>query len=218
MSDIPTRDSFPSNQEPKKDETTEPGKQKLQPVTNSAVQRKPSIIRRVKSAFIADDARSIGSFLLEDVVIPTAKSLISDVVTNAIERALYGESRGRPMSSSRISTRGYTPYNRVYSSGSRVTPPDDGPGERRELSREARRSHDFGEIVFASRVEAYEVLDRLNDQIKNFDIATVGDLLDLAGITSTHVDENWGWRTLATAQVRRVRDGYILDLERPVKI
>jgi gp067 len=72
--------------------------------------------------------------------------------------------------------------------------------------------------VFASRVEAYEVLDRLNDQIKNFDIATVGDLLDLAGITSTHVDENWGWRTLATTQVRRVRDGYILDLERPVKI
>ncbi len=52
--------------------------------------------------------------------------------------------------------RGYTPYNRVYSSGSRVTPPDDGPGDRRELSREARRS-DFGEIVFASRVGAYEV-------------------------------------------------------------
>lgn len=217
MSEVPTRDSFPSNQDPKPSDKS-PEKPKLQAVTKSAVQRKMSIGRRIKNALVVDDAQSIGAYLLEDVVIPTVKTLISDIAVGAIERALYGEARGRPMSSSRISGRGYTPYNRIYSSGSRVTPPDDGPGDRRELSRDARRSHDFGEIVFESRPEAYEVLDRLNDQIKNFDVATVGDLLDLSGITATHVDENWGWRTLATAQVRRVRNGYILDLERPVKI
>lgn len=217
MSEVPTRDSFPSNQDPKAPDTP-PEKPKLQAVTTSAVQRKMSIGRRIKNALVIDDAQSIGAYLLEDVVIPTVKTLISDIVVGAIERALYGEARGRPMSSSRISGRGYTPYNRIYSSGSRVTPPDDGPGDKRELSRDARRSHDFGEIVFESRAEAYEVLDRLNDQIKSFDVATVGDLLDLSGITATHVDENWGWRTLATAQVRRVRNGYILDLERPVKI
>lgn len=217
MSEVPTRDSFPSNQDPKPTDKPQE-KPKLQAVTKSAVQRKMSIGRRIKNALVVDDAQSIGAYLLEDVVIPTVKTLISDIAVGAIERALYGEARGRPMSSSRISGRGYTPYNRIYSSGSRVTPPDDGPGDRRELSRDARRSHDFGEIVFESRPEAYEVLDRLNDQIKNFDVATVGDLLDLSGITATHVDENWGWRTLATAQVRRVRNGYILDLERPVKI
>lgn len=217
MSEVPTRDSFPSNQDPKTSDMP-PEKTKLQPVTKSAVQRKMSIGRRIKNALVVDDAQSIGAYLLEDVVIPTVKTLISDIAVGAIERALYGEARGRPMSSSRISGRGYTPYNRIYSSGSRVTPPDDGPGDKRELSRDARRSHDFGEIVFESRAEAYEVLDRLNDQIKSFDVATVGDLLDLSGITATHVDENWGWRTLATAQVRRVRNGYILDLERPVKI
>lgn len=217
MSEVPTRDSFPSNQDPKTSDTP-PEKPKLQAVTTSAVQRKMSIGRRIKNALVVDDAQSIGAYLLEDVVIPTVKTLISDIAVGAIERALYGEVRGRSMSSSRISGRGYTPYNRIYSSGSRVTPPDDGPGDKRELSRDARRSHDFGEIVFESRAEAYEVLDRLNDQIKSFDVATVGDLLDLSGITATHVDENWGWRTLATAQVRRVRNGYILDLERPVKI
>lgn len=217
MSEVPTRDSFPSNQDLKPSDKSQE-KTKLQAVTKSAVQRKMSIGRRIKNALVVDDAQSIGAYLLEDVVIPTVKTLISDIAVGAIERALYGEARGRPMSSSRISGRGYTPYNRIYSSGSRVTPPDDGPGDRRELSRDARRSHDFGEIVFESRPEAYEVLDRLNDQIKNFDVATVGDLLDLSGITATHVDENWGWRTLATAQVRRVRNGYILDLERPVKI
>lgn len=217
MSEVPTRDSFPSNQDSKTPEAPLE-KPKLQAVTTSAVQRKMSIGRRIKNALVVDDAQSIGAYLLEDVVIPTVKTLISDIAVGAIERALYGEARGRPMSSSRISGRGYTPYNRIYSSGSRVTPPDDGPGDKRELSRDARRSHDFGEIVFESRAEAYEVLDRLNDQIKSFDVATVGDLLDLSGITATHVDENWGWRTLATAQVRRVRNGYILDLERPVKI
>lgn len=217
MSEVPTRDSFPSNQDPKPSDKPRE-KPKLQAVTTSAVQRKMSIGRRIKNALVVDDAQSIGAYLLEDVVIPTVKTLISDIAVGAIERALYGEARGRPMSSSRISGRGYTPYNRIYSSGSRVTPPDDGPGDKRELSRDARRSHDFGEIVFESRAEAYEVLDRLNDQIKSFDVATVGDLLDLSGITATHVDENWGWHTLATAQVRRVRNGYILDLERPVKI
>lgn len=217
MSEVPTRDTFPSNQDPNIPEAPLE-KPKLQAVTTSAVQRKMSIGRRIKNALVVDDAQSIGAYLLEDVVIPTVKTLISDIAVGAIERALYGEARGRPMSSSRISGRGYTPYNRIYSSGSRVTLPDDGPGDKRELSRDARRSHDFGEIVFESRAEAYEVLDRLNDQIKSFDVATVGDLLDLSGITATHVDENWGWRTLATAQVRRVRNGYILDLERPVKI
>ena len=82
------------------------------------------------------------------------------------------------------------------------------------MSSRARRMHDFEELVFDSRLEAESVLERMRDIIEQYEMASVADLYSLAGVSSNYVDNNWGWRNLAQARTRQVREGFLLELPR----
>lgn len=75
--------------------------------------------------------------------------------------------------------------------------------------------HDFGEIILGSMAEANEVLDRLYIMIDQFGTATVADLYEMCDLSANFVDRNWGWTDISGSRVRRVRNGYLLDLPRP---
>lgn len=198
----PTSASYPSNSHKARDGKTRPEPtKKIERVTESeAIQRKKPLSRKIAETFTGEDAKSAGMYILMDVLIPAAKNMISDAVSQGVERMLFGESRPRS-STSRSS---YTSYGKVYSSSSRNEP--------RTISKRARATHDFGEIVLASRPEAEEVLDRLQGIIDQYDFATVSDLYELVGITGSFTDNKYGWGDLRGANVRYVRDGYLLDL------
>ena len=66
--------------------------------------------------------------------------------------------------------------------------------------------------------KAYDVLDKLKDLIEMYEVASVGDLYSLLGITANHVDENWGWHDLSASAIVRSRDGFFLDLPKPENI
>ena len=83
------------------------------------------------------------------------------------------------------------------------------------MSRRARASHDFDEIILASRVEAEEVIDRLFDLVSRYESATVADLYEMVGVTGNFTDDKWGWTNIRGAGVTRVRNGFLLDLPRP---
>jgi hypothetical protein len=83
------------------------------------------------------------------------------------------------------------------------------------MSQRGRAKHDFDEIVLDQRAEAEEVIDRLYDVVNKYEQATVADLYDLVGLSSTHTDHKWGWTDLRGAGVSRIRDGYLLDLPDP---
>lgn len=86
------------------------------------------------------------------------------------------------------------------------------------MSRSAQATHNFDEIILESRAEAETVLERLIDTIDTFDVATVSDLYDLVGISGSFVDSQWGWTDLRDASLRRVRDGYLLNLPKTDRI
>lgn len=199
----PTPDSYPSNSHKTREGKTrsEPPKKVERVTENEAIQRKKPLSRKIAETFTGEDAKSAGMYILMDVLIPAAKNMISDAVSQGVERMLFGESRPRS-SSSRSS---YTSYGKAYSTSSSRNEP-------RTLSRRARATHDFGEIVLASRPEAEEVLDRLQGIIDQYDFATVSDLYELVGITGSFTDNKYGWGDLRGANVRYVRDGYLLDL------
>lgn len=67
-------------------------------------------------------------------------------------------------------------------------------------------------MILVSRDEAQLVLDTLIDIIDTYEFASVADLYDLAGLPTTYVDNKWGWGSLQYAEVRQVREGYLLDL------
>lgn len=76
----------------------------------------------------------------------------------------------------------------------------------------------FENITLASRADAEEVLDSMNEMLDLYDIVSVADLYDLVGIEGQHTDNNYGWTDLSRATVVRTSDGYLLKLPKPSPI
>lgn len=179
--------------------------------TSTAKQRKRPLGKRILETFTNDDAQGVGHYILFEVVIPATKSLIVDAATTGVERIFWGDSRPntRRSGSGRSS---YTPYGSASSSRGRAFEPD---GPRREMSRGARRAHNFDEIILDDRGEAERVLQDLQAIIDQYDVAKVSDLYEMVGITGSYTDDKWGWFDLSQSGIRRISGGeYLLDLPR----
>lgn len=198
------RVDYPSNsQKAKKQQPAERVKQE-KVVEGVVRQRKQGLAGKVFHDFVAEDSSSVIQYVVMEVLLPAAKNTISDVVSQGIERLLYGDSRPR-----RSERTGYTNYqSRAVRSSAPLNDP------RPPLSRQARTTHEFGDIIFETRADADEVLDRLRDLIDQYELATVSDLYDLCDITPEFTDNKWGWYDLRDASIRAIRGGYSLNLPR----
>lgn len=56
------------------------------------------------------------------------------------------------------------------------------------------------------------LLDNLIDCVQRYGMVTVNQMYDMVGVTGEYTDEYFGWTSLRTARVIRVRDGFIVDL------
>jgi hypothetical protein len=143
-----------------------------------------------------------------EVLLPAFKNMLSDGVSKGVERLLFGDAH--PSRSSRTGYTNYNPARRIPGS------PYNDP--RPPLSRQARTTHNFDDIIISSRAEAEDVLDRLRDLINEYEVATVSDLYDLVGLTGEFTDDKWGWYDLRSASVQPIRGGYLLRLPRTQSI
>lgn len=219
--DLPTPAKYHGNSNKEKvklgsTEKSEPtsDKPEIEAVTKG-IKRKKSAGRRFIEAFTGEDVQSVGQYVLWDVMIPAAKSMILDAVTTAIERAMYGDNR--PRSSGGVRS-GYTSYNRMTKPTS--TRYDSGWQKPREISRAARASHNFDEIILESRSAAEDVLSKLTTLIDQYDVASVSSLYSLVDITGSFTDDKWGWTKDEVGQFdyRRIPQGYLLTLPQPVEL
>lgn len=200
---------YPPNSEASKRRAREEEKDIKRVTSEDPVRRKKSLGKQFKETFVAGDVKSTVRYGVFDVLIPAAKDTVVEVLSQGIEKLIYGDSRRRPGSTPpQAGPTGIISYNR-YSMQSRQTAP------QRVMSRQARSRHDFDEVVLTSRAEAEEVIDKLYEVVSRYGTATVADLYELVGITGTHTDNKWGWTDLRGAGVSRVRGGYLLDLPEP---
>lgn len=201
--------NYQSNSNKKKIEAADeetPERPKLAPVAEGTV-RKPGLGKRISEAFTGDDSHTVANVVLFDVILPAVKTMISDAVSQGIERLLFGEgSRG-----TRTRT-GTSAGGRVYTSYNKVTPGED----RREPrnSSATRLSRKYDEISFPTRDAGEAVIDALVQLIDTYGEANLADFYELVGVTEDYVDNKWGWRDLRGARVIRVRNEYVLDLPR----
>lgn len=177
-------------------------------VEGNVVTRKTPWYKRFARNLIADDATSMGDWIMQEVVLPSVRNLISDAVKGSTDRVLYGSSRvrgGGSVIGGRVGSL-RTRYDRMAEEG-----------EPRRLTREARARHDFDEIVLASRSEAIDVIEALIDRAVRYKAVTVSDLYDLLGVTGSYADRSYGWSEaeLRYADVRQTRGGFLLDLPKP---
>lgn len=200
-------EEFKGNSHKQKEE-----KKEIRQITRGKVVKKEkSLSKKMSESFLGDDSKDVGSYILHDVLIPALKDTISDMVTGGIEMLLFGKSSNRSRSRGSTSKYGKVNYSSYSSS----------PSERsgaHKISNRARTKHDFDEIVLESRGEAEDVISCLVDLIADYEMASVADLYDLVGIPSNYTDNKYGWTNLSSAGVRRVRNGYLLDLPRTEQI
>lgn len=188
----------------------------IQQVTKGVAHRKKrSLRKRFSESFVAGDAKSAVGYAVMDILLPAARDMVIDVIEGGVEKLFRGDTyRRRGSVPPQSGPTGYVQYNR-YSGpmgGSRYSAPE------RVISRQARARHDFDEIVLDSRTEAEQVIDRLFDLVSRYESASVADLYELVGLSSSHTDHKWGWTDIRGAGVTRSRDGYLLDLPEPSPI
>jgi len=196
-------EEFPSNSkiiDKKEKETT-------RKVTKAVVveKQKPLLTR-----MLGDHMSQVGTYILWDVLIPAAKSTISDIISNGIEMVLYGEpGTKRKGRLHRDRDRSYVSYNSIYDRQSRRSRQRERPSDR------GRSRHQFDDIIIESKPEAEEVLTVLVEAIEMYESCAVADLYEAVGLPTDFTDHKWGWFNLSSAYVKRDRFGYSLVLPKP---
>lgn len=172
-------------------------------VTGKVITKKEGFFSKMFRGLISEDAKDVKSYVFGDVLIPAIKKAISDIVSDGIDIILYGESSGKKHRSpaERVSYRSYYDRSSDY---------------RRPSSVYSDYSYD--NIILETRGEAEEVLARMDELIDTYKLVSVADLKDLVGITGNYTDNRYGWTSIRSAEVVRVRDGYTIKMPRPMPI
>ena len=139
--------------------------------------KKPTVGKKLMSMFFTSDFDSVKKWVLEDKIIPGAKNLFLDTLS----MMLTGDSRSR--SSKR------TDDTKVYVGSSR----DD-----RQTEVVARTRSDYRDLVFTTREDAENVVERMKATIAEYDTVSVLDVFDFANSSplSRTTDNYYGWRDL----------------------
>lgn len=187
-------------------ETQSNGKRIEKVITGKTKKKKKNEIQKFADVFISEDVENVKSYILMDILVPAMKKAISDIVTNGIDMILYGET-GR---SEKKSAASKIHYAKCF----------DGRDERKNyISNRTREGFDYDNIIFSNRGDAEAVLNAMEDIIEQFGIVCVGDLYDLSDISTTnYMVQKYGWTNIRSAQVIRVRDGYLLKLPRALPL
>ena len=174
-------------------------KKKVEKVVKGSVKtKKKGGISKLSDVLISEDANNVKSYILMDVLVPTIKKAIVDIVTDAVNMVfLGGTGHSKTTSSSN-----YISYNRLAE-----------PRDRYNSSAPRASSRfDYENIVFASRVDAEAIIEQMNDIISSYGFVTVADLYDMADLSHPYTSNDYGWTSIVSAAVIHVRDGWVIKL------
>lgn len=174
-------------------------------VVRGKVKTKKNEMRKLTDIFISEDVVNVKSYILMDVLVPSIKKAIYDIVVNSLDMSLFGGRGGsRRPTADKVS---YRDYN--------------GASRRDDRGRDYNRTttgYSYDDIVLETRGEAEAVLSRMDELMEEYDIVRVADLYDLVGITGEYTDNNYGWTNIRNASIERVRDGYKIKMPRALPI
>lgn len=196
----PNSHTYKSQQSEKKPEL----KEKLDPIVKNGgvVSTKKPLSKKFADKFIKQDINDIKEYIVMDVVIPGIKNLVLD----GLSMMFFGEISNKKRRSGNYYDRGRTSYSSYYR------------GSSNSYRREERRYEDddkidYRNIILRDRRDAEDVIEKLRGRIRDQDSASVADLFDLIDIAGKYTDNNWGWTKENQIGIRRVRDGYLIDVE-----
>ncbi len=182
---------------------------KAQPVVNKSaiVSTKKPLGQRFKDAFIAEDIHDVKSWLIQDVLIPGAKNTILDMLS-----MVFFSKGGRSTSSYNF----YRPNRSTYGGASYASYYNGQKNNNQQQTRSSYVSHnnkvDYRDIVLERRDDAQRVVDEMCGRIVEFGQVSIAEMLDFMEITSSYVDNNWGWTNPNCIGIKRIANGWLIDV------
>lgn len=199
-------EEYSSNSHKSKQQNASEEKKVTTVVSGNVKTKKKNEVQKFADVFISEDVANVKSYILMDVLVPAIKKAISDIVTNGIDMILYGEagrSKKNNSGGSKVSYRSYY----------------ENPSRRESSPRVRGNDFDYDDLIFDKRGDAEAVLTAMDDIIERYQIVSVGDLYDLAHVsTDNYMVNKYGWTDIRNASIVRVRDGYVIKLPKAMPL
>lgn len=177
----------------------------VKPVAKGS-RKKKSEVQKFFDLFIKEDFNSVKQSIIADVLVPSICNLVIDIITNWAQMTFQGSRSDADRRSSIPSER--VSYRDRYISRNRRDP--------EPVQTNKRYSYD--EIVFDTRRDAESVLENMRNALREYERVSVGDMCDLAGVSCSQTDYDYGWTNLRNALVQQTRYGYLIRLPKAIPI
>lgn len=201
--------SFKYREEQKKSsEETKPVVEIQKVVQGPVSVKKKSGAKRLFNMLLAEDFPKVKEYILQDVLIPSIKKALDDIISNGSHMLIFGESARNKSNSfigTKVSFKDYTSYSKSSNTQSTY--------------KTERTGFDYEDMIFDFRGDAEEVLAQMKDLLAKYGIVRVSYLYELIGKKNdNYCVYNYGWTNLDSARVVRMSNGYSLQLPKPYTI
>lgn len=171
--------------------------------------RRRGFAESIAGLFFNAVTRNIGQYILNEVIVPTGKTMIEDLVKGSIDMLLYNGESKRSTRDAGTSTVSYGSYYKKK---------DDRKESSRRYGRPSARLN-IEDIYFKRHTDAEDVLTALCEKLEEYEEVSVADYMEMAGIDgATYTDDKWGWTDLEAARITHTRNGYMLLLPQPEEL
>lgn len=189
------------------DTEQKPEKKVEKVISGKAKARKKGEIRKFADIFLPEDVSSVKEYVFMDVIIPSAKNLLSDIIVKGSNLLLYGDAGSSNKRGNGV-VAGHVSYGSFYNN----------QNNRPNTYAGTRATYAYDDIILENRGEADAVLGSLVDLVNTYGTASVADLYEMVGITGDYTAHKYGWTDLRSASYDRTRDGYILKLPKAIAL
>lgn len=172
--------------------------------------KKKTLKERVFKNLVEEDARSIGDYIIDELIIPACMNTVHNIITGTADKIFGGSSRRNVSSNQVVVNRpigGNFEYNRVGT---------------QQGARSRSDKYDFKQFLFVDRKDADDVKDQLVAVIEGpYQKASIADFYEFIGPAaekySEFTDHKYGWtmQDIKLIQVKYAGNGYIVDLPKP---
>ncbi len=181
-----------------------PDRKPRQVQAKDGVVRKKPFWKRLKEALFVENSKSVGLYLWQDVILPAIKKLVADSATNAINMAVYGDSRPRYNNGSGT----HVSNSSVYSGRA--------ASQRNYYNRTNRYQSLLEGCVFSYKDVPLEIIHEAMDWIQEYGYISVETFNQILppqlSFETVHTDRNWGWNSLNENCVVMIPGGWTIDL------
>lgn len=182
-------------------------------VSGSVKVKKKPFGQKFRETFLATDGKQVRDYIVNDVLLPSARDLLFDMINKGVGRLMYGE-RGRIPGGGTfggVKTPYATPVNRMFGTGGIQT---FNPGQRM-FQAPGLQPASPDDFLLPSREDAEVIIEAVNDRLQAYGTVSVYELKKMLGLSTNHAENKWGWDNLRGARIDPTRDGWIMVLPTP---